>query len=232
MSPPTATSTETRTNDDYKPSTKAPLEPGISAKRAETQQIKFPSAPRFEDKHEEREYLKGRLAGRLSLGIKSSLSCCLQITSDDLFCGPCITLLECCWKTDRSIAAFRIFGKYGFDEGVAGHITVRDPVEPSTFWVNPFGVAFSLIKRSDLIRVNHQGEIIDGGPVRLLNTAAFLIHGAVHDARRDVTCAVSKSERFLSVNSILGLRKRPSSHTSSPNRQSRAILILHSLVGT
>lgn len=25
----------------------------------------------------------------------------------------------------RLAAAFRIFGKYGFDEGVAGHITVR-----------------------------------------------------------------------------------------------------------
>jgi hypothetical protein len=54
--------------------------------------------PKFADKYEEREYLKGRLA-----------------------------------------AAFRIFGKYGYDEGVAGHITLRDPVDPETFWVNPFG---------------------------------------------------------------------------------------------
>lgn len=30
----------------------------------------------------------------------------------------------------RLAAAFRIFGKYGFDEGVAGHITLRDPVDP------------------------------------------------------------------------------------------------------
>ena len=35
----------------------------------------------------------------------------------------------------RLAAAFRIFGKNGFDEGVAGHITLRDPVEPDTFWV-------------------------------------------------------------------------------------------------
>ena len=89
----------------------------------------------------------------------------------------------------RLAAAFRIFGKYGFDEGVAGHITLRDPVDPTTFWVNPFGVAFSLIKRSDLIRVDHNGEIVDGGSVRLLNTAAFMIHGAVHEARPDVMCA-------------------------------------------
>lgn len=80
-------------------------------------------------------------------------------------------------------------GRYGFDEGVAGHITLRDPVDPSTFWVNPFGVSFALIKKSDLIQVNHQGKVIDGGDVRLLNAAAFMIHGAVHEARPDVMCA-------------------------------------------
>ena len=63
MSPPAATSTESQTNGDHKPSAKAPLEPGISAERAETQKIKFPTAPKFEDKYQEREYLKGRLAG-------------------------------------------------------------------------------------------------------------------------------------------------------------------------
>ncbi|PYH97617.1 class II aldolase/adducin domain protein [Aspergillus ellipticus CBS 707.79] len=89
----------------------------------------------------------------------------------------------------RLAAAFRIFGKYGYDEGIAGHITLRDPVEPTTFWVNPFGVAFSQIKASDLIQVDHNGTVIAGGPVRLLNAAAFMIHHAIHTARLDVLCA-------------------------------------------
>ncbi|KAK4983779.1 hypothetical protein LTR50_007025 [Elasticomyces elasticus] len=89
----------------------------------------------------------------------------------------------------RLAAAFRIFGKWGFDEGVAGHITLRDPVEPDTFWVNPFGVAFSLMKASDLIRVNEEGKVIDGGECRLLNAAAFMIHAAIHQARPDVIAA-------------------------------------------
>lgn len=54
--------------------------------------------PVFEDKHEERKFLKHRLA-----------------------------------------IAYRIFAQFGFAEGVAGHITVRDPVDPTSFWVNPFG---------------------------------------------------------------------------------------------
>lgn len=55
--------------------------------------------------------------------------------------------------------------------------------------MNPFGVAFSLINKSDLIRVSEQGEILEGGPVKLLNTAAFMIHSAVHKARPDVNAA-------------------------------------------
>lgn len=154
MAPPSATTTESKTNGSY-PSTKAPLEPGLSESQARGQMANFPGPPTFTDKHEEREYLKGRLA-----------------------------------------AAFRIFGKHGFDEGVAGHITLRDPVDPTTFWVNPFGVAFSLMKRSDLIQVDHSGKVIDGGDVRLLNTAAFMIHGAVHEARPDVMCAAHSHSIF------------------------------------
>jgi len=140
--------TETQTNGSAKPTAIATHEPGLTVEQAKVQMPKFPGPPKFEDKYEEREYLKGRLA-----------------------------------------AAFRIFGKYGFDEGVAGHITLRDPVDPTTFWVNPFGVAFSLIKKSDLIQVDHSGNIIDGGPVRLLNAAAYMIHSAIHSARADVLCA-------------------------------------------
>lgn len=39
----------------------------------------------------------------------------------------------------RLALAFRIFAKFDLSEGVAGHITVRDPVDPTSFWVNPFG---------------------------------------------------------------------------------------------
>ena len=55
--------------------------------------------------------------------------------------------------------------------------------------MNPFGVSFSLIKASDLIRVNEEGEILDGGDVKLLNTAAYMIHSAIHKARPDVNAA-------------------------------------------
>ncbi len=84
-------------------------------------------------------------------------------------------------------AAFRMFSKAGLDEGVAGHITVRDPEEPDTFWVNPFGLHFSMIRSSDLVRVNEAGQVVEGG--RVVNGAAVAIHCAVHAARPDVLAA-------------------------------------------
>lgn len=55
--------------------------------------------------------------------------------------------------------------------------------------VNPFGVDFNMINKSDLLRVDHKGNILDHGKVKILNKAAFLIHGAIHEARPDVMCA-------------------------------------------
>jgi hypothetical protein len=41
-------------------------------------------------------------------------------------------------RKERLTAALRLFGKFGFEEGVAGHITARDPELTDHFWVNPF----------------------------------------------------------------------------------------------
>lgn len=84
-------------------------------------------------------------------------------------------------------AAFRMFSKAGLDEGVAGHVTVRDPEFPDSYWVNPFGMHFSMIRSSDLVRVDHAGEVVEGD--RAVNGAAVAIHCAVHAARPDVVAA-------------------------------------------
>jgi ribulose-5-phosphate 4-epimerase/fuculose-1-phosphate aldolase len=84
-------------------------------------------------------------------------------------------------------AAFRLFSKFGFDEGVAGHITARDPEQNDCFWVNPFGMHFSQIRASDLILVNHAGEVVEGD--WHVNRAAFAIHSRIHAARPDVVAA-------------------------------------------
>lgn len=106
------------------------------------------------------------------------------------------------YRRQRLAAAFRLFSRFGFDEGVAGHITVRDPEFPDTFWVNPFGIHFSLIKASTLIRVNHHGETVEGDlPV---NAAAFVIHSRIHESRPDVVAAAHAHSLYGKAFSSLG----------------------------
>src|SRR5438132_4346903 len=81
-------------------------------------------------------------------------------------------------RKQRLAAAFRLFSKFGFEEGVAGHITARDPELTDHFWVNPFAVSFAHIRASDLILVNHEGEVVEGR--YHVNKAAFVIHSQVH----------------------------------------------------
>jgi ribulose-5-phosphate 4-epimerase/fuculose-1-phosphate aldolase len=87
----------------------------------------------------------------------------------------------------RLAAAFRLFSKFGYDEGVAGHITARDPEHHDRFWVNPFGVHFGMIRVSDLVCIDHRGQVVEGD--RQVNQAAFAIHSQVHAARPDVVAA-------------------------------------------
>ncbi len=90
-------------------------------------------------------------------------------------------------RKQQLAAAFRIFGSFGFSEGVAGHITARDPEHLDRFWVNPFGMNFRQIKVSDLICVDHEGTVVVGD--QPVNKAAFCIHSQVHLARPDVIAA-------------------------------------------
>ncbi|MGH9139049.1 MAG: class II aldolase/adducin family protein [Acidimicrobiales bacterium] len=110
-------------------------------------------------------------------------------------------------RKQRLAAAFRIFGRLGFDEGVAGHITARDPEHLDRFWVNPFGKSFKQIRVSDLICCDHTGAVVEGTwPV---NAAAFAIHSAVHAARPDVVAAAHSHSVYGKAFSSLHRHLRP-----------------------
>jgi ribulose-5-phosphate 4-epimerase/fuculose-1-phosphate aldolase len=105
-------------------------------------------------------------------------------------------------RKQRLAAAFRLFGRFGFDEGVAGHITARDPELLDHFWVNPFGMSFGHIRVSDLILVNDQGDVVEGD--QPVNAAAFAIHSQVHQARPDVVAAAHSHSIYGKSWSALG----------------------------
>jgi len=105
-------------------------------------------------------------------------------------------------RKQRLAATLRIFGKFGFDEGLAGHVTVRDPEHTDHFWVNPFGRSFKQMKVSDLLLVNHKGEVVEGKG--LLNGAAFTIHSRIHMALPEVTAAAHTHSLYGKAWSSLG----------------------------
>ncbi|WP_144108127.1 class II aldolase/adducin family protein [Paraburkholderia sp. BCC1886] len=103
--------------------------------------------------------------------------------------------------------AFRLFAQYGFAQGLAGHITARDPEWTDHFWVNPLGRYFGRMRVSDLLLVNHHGEIVVGdGPV---NQAAFAIHAAIHAARPDAVAAAHTHSLYGKAWSTLGRKLDP-----------------------
>ena len=106
-------------------------------------------------------------------------------------------------RQQKLAGALRIFGPLGFGEGVAGHITVRDPEFPELFWVNPFAVSFRHIRVSDLILVDHDGNVVYGN--RMVNRAAFIIHSAVHEARPDIIAAAHSHSVYGKAFSSLGI---------------------------
>ena len=121
-------------------------------------------------------------------------------------------------RKQKLAGALRIFGRLGFGEGVAGHITVRDPEFPDHFWVNPFGMHFGHIRVSDLLLVRHDGEIVHGD--RPVNQAAFAIHSQVHAARPDVIGAAHSHSVYGKTWSTLGKLLDPITQDACGDRKS------------
>ncbi|MET7305590.1 class II aldolase/adducin family protein [Streptomyces sp. NPDC005134] len=91
---------------------------------------------------------------------------------------------ERAYRKERLAGALRLFAAYGYEDGVSGHITARDPEYTGCFWVNPFGAPFDGLLPEELILVNGDGQVVEGR--HHVNQAAFAVHAQVHRARPDV----------------------------------------------
>lgn len=85
-------------------------------------------------------------------------------------------------------ATYRIMAMEKLDEGISGHISMRVPGEPNSFWVNPFGMLFEEVTPDNIIKVNEDGMVLEGD--HPINVAGFCIHAAIHQARKNVHAVV------------------------------------------
>ncbi|KAG9479560.1 hypothetical protein GDO78_011531 [Eleutherodactylus coqui] len=88
-------------------------------------------------------------------------------------------------------AFYRLADLFGWSQLIYNHITVRVSSEQEHFLIVPFGLLYSEVTASSLVKVNLQGEIVDRGSTNLgVNKAGFTLHSAIYGARPDVKCIV------------------------------------------
>ncbi|MDO9116015.1 MAG: class II aldolase/adducin family protein [Polaromonas sp.] len=98
------------------------------------------------------------------------------------------------WKTRVELAAcYRVFAMLGWTEMIYNHITVRLPGsvtgDQKQFLINPFGLHYSEVTASNLVKIDLQGRVLDGSTHRV-NPAGFTVHAAIHDGLPDAHCVM------------------------------------------
>ena len=92
------------------------------------------------------------------------------------------------WRLRIELAAcYRIFDFMGWTELIYNHITMRVPGPQRHYLINPFGLNYSEVTASNLIKVGLDGVPVDPTP-HPVNKAGFVIHSAIHAAREDAHC--------------------------------------------
>ncbi len=91
--------------------------------------------------------------------------------------------LECSeaeWAARQELAAcYRIFDLLGWSESIYNHISLRVPGEENAFLINPFGLLYSEVCASNLVKIDIDGNTLDGSPYPV-NKAGFTQHAAFH----------------------------------------------------
>ncbi|XP_030046988.1 alpha-adducin isoform X1 [Microcaecilia unicolor] len=95
-------------------------------------------------------------------------------------------LLRC-----KLAAFYRLADLFGWSQLIYNHITVRVNSEQEHFLIVPFGLLYSEVTASSLVKINLQGDVVDRGSTNLgVNQAGFSLHSAIYAARPDIKCIV------------------------------------------
>jgi len=84
-------------------------------------------------------------------------------------------------------ALYRIFDHLGWSELIFNHITVKLPGDEGHFLINPYGLHYSEVCASNLVKVDIEGNIVEKTE-HFVNPAGMLIHSCIHAARHDIVC--------------------------------------------
>lgn len=86
-------------------------------------------------------------------------------------------------------AAYRMFDRLGWSELIYNHLSLRVPGEDGHFLINPFGLHYSEVTASNLVKVDVQGRVV-GHSDWPINPAGFTFHGAIHATLPEAHCVM------------------------------------------
>ncbi len=110
-------------------------------------------------------------------------------------------------------AAYRLAAHRGWDDLVWTHISAAVPNEPGHYLLNRFGLRFAEVTASNLVKVNLNGEVVDGSNAPV-NPSGFAIHGCIHEARPDVQCVLHLHSFWAQAFAATGADLAPCSQPS------------------
>lgn len=94
------------------------------------------------------------------------------------------------WQTRVELAAaYRLADHFGMTTLMYNHITARVPGAADQFLINEYGLGYEEVAASNLVKMDLSGNVLEKGE-RRINCAGYVIHSAIHAARRDVACVM------------------------------------------
>jgi ribulose-5-phosphate 4-epimerase/fuculose-1-phosphate aldolase len=111
------------------------------------------------------------------------------------------------WQTRVDLAAcYRLVDAFGMTDLIYNHITARIPGTADHLLINLYGLLYREITASSLVRIDLEGNILwkpdtDYG----INKSGYVIHGAIHQARPEVSCVIHTHTRAgMAVSAMKG----------------------------
>ena len=109
------------------------------------------------------------------------------------------------WDARQELAAcYRVFDMLGWSEMIYNHITLKVPDEDGAFLINPFGLHFSEVTASSLVKIDIDGNKLDDRPYPV-NRAGFVQHALFHRHLPDAHCIMhTHTTAGMAVSSVEG----------------------------
>jgi|TARA_B100001964_G_scaffold86028_1_gene97021 ribulose-5-phosphate 4-epimerase/fuculose-1-phosphate aldolase len=98
------------------------------------------------------------------------------------------------WSNRVNLAAcYHLADYFQMSDIIWNHITAKTTTKKETFLINSFGLRYDEIKASNLVEITLAGEVINSDSS--INNTGYIIHGAIHQARKDIVCVIHTHSR-------------------------------------